>query len=150
MSEYAKTCYSSRNQKTFPLRWHQDAAIVHCISSVKNFLKSDFGRANVELQLTATFMWHYSVSHFNVGIRKTRCHLQETPRIEWYKDLRFPRRWLRRIPSSRMWRRVALVRTEDSVKRIESIIMVTRIGELETTLAVTSNRRTLQTAYFTC
>jgi hypothetical protein len=49
---------------------------------------------------------------------------------------------VRRIPSSEMLRRVALVRTDVSEKLSASIIRVTRIGELGTTLAVTSNRRT--------
>jgi hypothetical protein len=39
-------------------------------------------------------------------------------------------------------RRVALVRTDVSEELSASIIRVTRIGELGTTLAVTSNRRT--------
>jgi hypothetical protein len=43
-----------------------------------------------------------------------------------------------------MLRRVALVRTDASEERSASIIRVTRIGELETTLAITSNRRTLR------
>jgi hypothetical protein len=43
-----------------------------------------------------------------------------------------------------MLRRVALVRTDVSEERSASIIRVTRIGELGPTLAVTSNRRTLQ------
>jgi hypothetical protein len=43
-----------------------------------------------------------------------------------------------------MLRRVALVRTDDSVKRNASFMRVTRIGELGTTLAVTSNRRNLR------
>jgi hypothetical protein len=47
------------------------------------------------------------------------------------------------MPSSEMLRRVALVRTDVSAKRITSIIKVTRIGELGT-LAVTSNRSTLR------
>jgi hypothetical protein len=42
-----------------------------------------------------------------------------------------------------MLRRVALVKTDISEQIIASIIMVTRIGELGTTLAVTSNRRML-------
>jgi hypothetical protein len=41
-------------------------------------------------------------------------------------------------------RRVALVRTEVSEELIATFIRVTRIGELGTTLAVTSNRRTLR------
>jgi hypothetical protein len=44
--------------------------------------------------------------------------------------------------SSGMLRRVALVRTDVSEER--SSIRATRIGELGTTLVVTSNRRTLQ------
>jgi hypothetical protein len=47
------------------------------------------------------------------------------------------------MPSSGMLRRVALVRTNVSEERSASIISVTRIGELGTTLAVTSNGRTL-------
>jgi hypothetical protein len=46
--------------------------------------------------------------------------------------------------SSGMLRRVALVRTDVSVELSASFIRVTRIGELATTLAVTSNRRTLR------
>jgi hypothetical protein len=45
--------------------------------------------------------------------------------------------------SSVMLRRVALVRTDILEELSTSFIMVTRIGELDTTLAVTSNRRTL-------
>jgi hypothetical protein len=41
-----------------------------------------------------------------------------------------------------MLRRVALVRTDVSEERIASIITVTRIGDLVTTLPVTSNRIT--------
>jgi hypothetical protein len=46
--------------------------------------------------------------------------------------------------SSRMLRRVALVRTDVWEELSASIIRVTRIGELGTTLAVNSNRRTLR------
>jgi hypothetical protein len=46
--------------------------------------------------------------------------------------------------SSGMSRRVAVVRTDVSEERSASIIRVTRIGDLETTLTVTSNRSTLQ------
>jgi hypothetical protein len=42
-----------------------------------------------------------------------------------------------------MLRRVALVRTDVSEEFSASIIRVTRLGELGTTLAVTSNRRKL-------
>jgi hypothetical protein len=43
-----------------------------------------------------------------------------------------------------MLRRVALVRTDVSEELSISIIRVTRIGDLGTTLAVSSNRRTLR------
>jgi hypothetical protein len=43
-----------------------------------------------------------------------------------------------------MLRRVVLVRTDFSEKLSASFIRVTRIGELGTTLAVTSNRRPLR------
>jgi hypothetical protein len=45
---------------------------------------------------------------------------------------------------SGMSRRVTLVRTDVSEELIASIIRATRIGELGTMLAVTSNRRTLR------
>jgi hypothetical protein len=48
------------------------------------------------------------------------------------------------MASSGMLRRVALVRTDVSEELSASIIRVTRIGELGTTLAVTSNRRMLR------
>jgi hypothetical protein len=44
-----------------------------------------------------------------------------------------------------MLRRVALVRTDVSEELSAPTIRVTRTGELETTLVVTSNRRTLNT-----
>jgi hypothetical protein len=48
------------------------------------------------------------------------------------------------MPSSVMLRHVALVRTDVSKELSASFIRVTRIGEQGTTLAVTSNRRTLR------
>jgi hypothetical protein len=53
-----------------------------------------------------------------------------------------------RMVSSGMLRRVALVRTDVSEELIVSIIRVTRICELGTKLAVTSNRRTLRIGIF--
>jgi hypothetical protein len=46
----------------------------------------------------------------------------------------------KRNPSATMLRRVALVSTDVSEELSASIIRVTRIGELGTTLAITSNR----------
>jgi hypothetical protein len=51
---------------------------------------------------------------------------------------------LKRMASSGMLRRVALVRTDVSEELSTSFIRVTRIGELGTMLAVTSNRLTLR------
>jgi hypothetical protein len=48
------------------------------------------------------------------------------------------------MASSGMLRSVALVRTDVSEECSVSFIRVSRIGELGTTLAVTSNRRTLR------
>jgi hypothetical protein len=47
------------------------------------------------------------------------------------------------MASSGMLRRVALVRTDVSDELSAFLVRVTRIGELETTLAVTSNRRSV-------
>jgi hypothetical protein len=48
------------------------------------------------------------------------------------------------MPSSGMLRHVDLVRTDVSEECIATIIKVTRIGKVGTTLAVTSNGRTLR------
>jgi hypothetical protein len=48
------------------------------------------------------------------------------------------------MPSSGMLRRVALLGTDVSEELSASFIRVTRIGEIGTTLAVTSNRHTMQ------
>jgi hypothetical protein len=52
----------------------------------------------------------------------------------------------RRMVSPGMLHRVALVRTDVSEKLSASFIRVTRTGELGTTLAVTSNQRTLRSS----
>jgi hypothetical protein len=51
------------------------------------------------------------------------------------------------MASSGMLRRVALVRTDISEELSASFIRVTRIGEIGTKLAVTSNRRSLLVIY---
>jgi hypothetical protein len=48
------------------------------------------------------------------------------------------------MASSGMLRHVALIRADVSEEFSASIIRLTRIGELGTTLAATSNRRTLR------
>jgi hypothetical protein len=69
-----------------------------------------------------------------------------TPEITWRVCDGFTRQTFltRRMASSGMLRRVARVSTDVSAVRCASIIRVTRIGELGTTLAVTSNQRTLR------
>jgi hypothetical protein len=52
------------------------------------------------------------------------------------------------MASSGMLRRVVLVRADVSEELNAPFIRVTRIGELGTSLAVTSNRRTLRIQYF--
>jgi hypothetical protein len=72
--------------------------------------------------------------------------------MKWESDTSTPlstfemlnRIFLWRIPFSGKLRRVALVRTYISEEFSASFIKVTTIGELGTTLAVTSNRRTLR------
>jgi hypothetical protein len=54
------------------------------------------------------------------------------------------------MASSGMLRRVALVRTDVSEEISASFVRATRIGELGTTLDVTSNRRTLRRNVFVC
>jgi hypothetical protein len=51
------------------------------------------------------------------------------------------------MPSSVLLLRVGLVKTDVSEDRSSSVSMMTRIGELGTTLVVTSNRRTLLRNY---
>jgi hypothetical protein len=55
-----------------------------------------------------------------------------------------------RMVSSRMLRRVALVRTDVLGEASASFIRVTRIGELETKRAATSNRRMLASCSLCC
>jgi hypothetical protein len=60
------------------------------------------------------------------------------PRSHQLYDLKFSRRWLWRMGSSGILRRVALVRTDFSEELSAYITRVTRIGEIGTTLSVIS------------
>jgi hypothetical protein len=60
--------------------------------------------------------------------------------------MKFYNTW--RMTSSGMLRRVALVKTDVSEELSASIIRATRIGQLGTTLAVPSHRRTLRRNFF--
>jgi hypothetical protein len=52
------------------------------------------------------------------------------------------------MPASEMLHRVVLAKTDISEKFIASIIRVTRVDDLEETLAVSSKRRTLQMDFY--
>jgi hypothetical protein len=79
-----------------------------------------------------------------------RLHISKTQQnltyIHFLYDVKTLRIW--REPSSVMLPRVDFVRTDDSERRIASIIWVIIIGELGTTLAITSNRSTLRRKIF--
>jgi hypothetical protein len=70
-----------------------------------------------------------------------KLELRLSAEVEWFLHKLFASR---RMVSSRLLRRVALVRTDDSEEPGASFIRVTKIGELGTTQAAASNRRTLQ------
>jgi hypothetical protein len=78
------------------------------------------------------YQWRYQSRKNSMAIKPYNLSMW----ITWNKCFR-------RIVSSGMLHRVALVRTDVSEERIASFIRVTRIGELGTTLAVTTNRRTV-------
>jgi hypothetical protein len=86
------------------------------------------------------------VSWEKYHIRKAEHILQTITDVtkQLLQNLRFSRRWLWRVASTGMLRRVALVRTDVSEEVGASFIRETRIGELGTTLAVTSDRHTLR------
>jgi hypothetical protein len=70
--------------------------------------------------------------------------VQNANKFRW----RFSRRWLWRMVSSGLLRRVTLVRTDVSEEPGASFIRVTKIGKLGTSQAPTSNRRTLRSIFF--
>jgi hypothetical protein len=114
------------------------------------------GLWNVEAFTLSRLVSHKSKTFFDMLFRKyisqclrTYCKFQQAmwlfrlflsqcSLIGMCKELRF---W--RMTSSGMLRRVALVRTDVTEELSASFIRVTRICELGTTLAGTSNRRTL-------
>jgi hypothetical protein len=77
----------------------------------------------------------------------TFCYRAKPVTVMW--DLRFSRWWLWRMPSSGMWCRVALVRTEVSEELTISIIRVKWLSELGTALASTRNWIRLRCSYLT-
>jgi hypothetical protein len=81
---------------------------------------------------------------YNVGdfARKTEENRHKMSRVKWRRCDSPENGIIIITPSSGMLRLVALVRTEVSEEFRASFIRVTRIGELGTMLAVTSDRRT--------
>jgi hypothetical protein len=97
------------------------------------------------IKSTNSHSFHSQNTHRHIPHRLLRNHYPHTVSHKVYIwDLRFSRRWLWRMASSGMLRRVALVRTDVSKERSASFIRARRIGEIGTALAVTSNRRTLR------
>jgi hypothetical protein len=72
------------------------------------------------------------------------CRSYATPASVQFQEVSTRNLTLSIMVSSGMLRRLALVRTDVSEELSASFIGVTRIGEVGTTLAVTSNRRTLR------
>jgi hypothetical protein len=100
---------------------------------------------NILLQTTYTFGLQMKIFNYPTHVQGSSLwpcilvsSLVELRKPSWYSYFRT------KMVSSGMLRRVALVRTDVSEGLKASFIRVTRIGELGTTLAVTSNRRTLQ------
>jgi hypothetical protein len=83
----------------------------------------------------------YAMKFWNMTIllhdcNKNSCHHEDVKTyIFWILQIKH----VRRMPSSRMFRRVALVRTDVSEEHIASIIRTTRISELRAALTLTSN-----------
>jgi hypothetical protein len=84
---------------------------------------------SLTLKIEATYLSEVSVDFYlavqrnipeDITLHNHRCeNLKQIFRMIW--DLRFPRRWLWRMSSSGMWRRVELVWTDVSEERINSI-----------------------------
>jgi hypothetical protein len=94
------------------------------------------------------YLYWKDVTNFKHTLKATKAryvrHCCWWIRLEHLYDLRISWQWLWRMPSSVMLCHMALVRTDVSKEHSASIIRVTRIGELGTTLAVTSNQSMLQ------
>jgi hypothetical protein len=102
--------------------------------NIKQFQPSDniFQLSDIKQLLQSNY--NYRINRSVAGSEK---HVYEC------QDLRILRRWLWRMPSYQILRPLVLVRTDISEERSASIIRKTRIGELGTTLVVTSNWRTV-------
>jgi hypothetical protein len=98
-----------------------------------------YRKGNDSRELGTSFLMHKKIIS---AIKRVEFVSILAPVITTVNNVRFEvsRRWLWRMVSSGMLRRVALVRTDVSEELSASFIRVTRISELGTTLAVTSNR----------
>jgi hypothetical protein len=76
------------------------------------------------------------LSFISQGFCSRTCSVAEHAMSSLYDNLRIPLSW--------KWRRVALVRTNVSEEPIDTIIRVTRIGELQTKLRISSKRSMLR------
>jgi hypothetical protein len=86
----------------------------------------------------------YSVPFVDkLGTRKKWLNLEQNNFLLLDLLTKTSMKMVRRMVSSGLLRRVALVRTDVSKELSASIIKVTRIGELGTTVAVTCKGRTL-------
>jgi hypothetical protein len=94
-------------------------------------------------ELTGITYKPYLVFYTRLPVTQNSIHVITKLEMDM-QGFRFSRRWLWRMASSGMLRRVALVRTDVSEELSSSLITVARIGELGTPPAVTSNRHTLR------
>jgi hypothetical protein len=115
---------------------------VRCARGKQNW-KADVGR-NCDPYLTH-FSWGTQTSQYEIrGFQHDILVSQQWERLAdlCLKQTHRFRHW--RMASYGMLRRVALIITDVSEECRVSFIRVTRIGELGTTLAVTSNRRSVR------
>jgi hypothetical protein len=124
-------------------RDNRDLMRLACVSHVIQWIyQTSEGPVVAVIVTSPTAVLSIPPSQTGWGWQGTYRQLNEDGSTLW--DLRFSRRWLWRMVSSAMLRRVTLVKTDVSEEPGASFIRVTRIGELGTTQAATSSRRTLR------
>jgi hypothetical protein len=120
---------------------------------VRTSQETHYVSATERSQLMLCKIWGFHGSHYEecrlLGYKNPVPTSQETHYVSATDSsllilcTRFSQQWLRRMPSCRVLRHVALVRIDVSEERSVCIIRVTRIDELGTTLAASSNWCTL-------